>query len=147
MQVADSLVPLRKWKDAKANVSPGDVVLLKTEHKFGPGTYKLAIIDSVEHDAKGLVRTCVIGSRPKDSRDPTLPLIPKKHFLQEVPVQRLVLLVPKDKLPVAVPSEAAKATGDTETERGSPAVVSAGVTGGLKLRCRPHRALYKIYCS
>ena len=99
LSVADSLVPLKKWKNVKANVKLGDVVLLKTEHKYGPGTYKLAIVLQVQPDEKGLVRTVVVGSRPKDSRDTTLPFVSKKLFQQTVPVQRVVIIVPADQIP------------------------------------------------
>ena len=98
-EISESLVPLRRWRQAKQNLREKDVVLLKSKTQLGPGTYKLAIVLSVKKDQNGLVRTVTIGTRPRDSRDPTLPYDSKKLYQMEVPVQRLVLIVPARDLP------------------------------------------------
>ena len=85
-----SLVPTRKWLEAKRNLCPGDVVLIQYASKTVPGTYRLGRIKSVQEDSDGLVRTCtVVYVLCKGD-------IKKKAVFKEIclPVQRIVLILP-----------------------------------------------------
>ena len=92
--VFDSLVPLRKWRVADRNVQIGDIVLLKFERKLVRHEFRYGRVLEVTHDTKGLVRTCVVGVRPRDSREKVLPYVPKQLLRMTVPVQRLVVVCP-----------------------------------------------------
>ena len=90
--VADSLVPLRGWKSAHENIKVGDICLLKTEAKMGPGTYRLCRVLETKPDEKGLVRTVVIGYRPRNAKDYALPYNSKQLYTQDMAVQRLAVV-------------------------------------------------------
>ena len=47
-------------------------------------------------DTKGLVRTCIIGVRPRDSRESSLPYKVKDLLRMTVPVQRLCVISPAE---------------------------------------------------
>ena len=57
VQCFDSLIPTRKWLDAKRNMMVGDVVLIQYSSKSIPGTYRLGRVTEVELDEDNLVRT------------------------------------------------------------------------------------------
>ena len=59
-QCFHSLLPTRKWIEAKRNLAPGDVVLVQYASKTVPGTYRLGRVLSVEIDNDSLVRTCTV---------------------------------------------------------------------------------------
>ena len=61
--------------------------------------YRLCKVLSVEKDKKGLVRTAVVGMRPKDSREKSLPYTSKKLSELDVSVQRLVMVCPSENVP------------------------------------------------
>ena len=96
VQCFDSLIPTRKWVDARRNMAVGDVVLIQYASKSFPGTYRLGRVAQVEYDEDSLVRTCLVKYRlvkpitahNKDSLDDVL----NKEI--RVPVQRLVLILP-----------------------------------------------------
>ena len=90
IQCFESLVPTRKWFDAKRNLSPGDVVLIQYSSKTVPGTYRLGRIKSVEMDDDDLVRTCTV-KYVLCNGDVRAKAVPKEI---RVPAQRLVLILP-----------------------------------------------------
>ena len=98
-QVFDSLFPLNKWKNRVANLNPGDIILLGWEAKLGKGKYRLAIVNSVETDYKGLVRTATIKMRPRDSCEKTLPYKSKELIKMTMGIQRLVLICLAENIP------------------------------------------------
>ena len=95
VQCFDSLIPTRKWVDARRNMAVGDVVLIQYASKSFPGTYRLGRVAQVEYDEDSLVRTCLVKYRlvkpitahNKDSLDDVL----NKEI--RVPFQRLVLIL------------------------------------------------------
>ena len=105
-QVFDSLLPIHHWLDRKKNLSPGDVVLVKYEAKYGKPSYRLAKILVTKKDSDGLVRTVRVGMRPRDAREPNLPYKSKNLFEVEMPIQRLCLIVPVEDVPLAENEEA-----------------------------------------
>ena len=90
IQCFGSLVPTRKWIEEKRNLCPGDVVLIQYASKTVPGTYRLGRVQSIENDADGLVRTCIVKYMLCNGD------ITKRAVAKEVcvPVQRLVLILP-----------------------------------------------------
>ena len=90
VQVFDAMMPFTKWKETKANLGVGDIVLMGYEPKLGKGQYRLARVSSVETDRKGQVRTVEIECLPKSSRE----ALEKKR----VSVQNLVLISPKEEI-------------------------------------------------
>ena len=91
-QVWDSLFPRQNWKEPSNNLQVGDICLKGWNTKLGKGKYVLCRVTDVEVDENGLVRTVTVASRPRDSRDPSLPYRAKELFEERIPVQRLVLI-------------------------------------------------------
>lgn len=91
-----SLIPTRKWTEAKRNMSPADIVLIQYNSVSKSGTYRLGRVILVEVDTDGLVRTCIV----KYSLLQNLSGKEKLKYkgiswkMIRVPIQRLVLLVP-----------------------------------------------------
>ena len=98
VQVFDAMMPFTKWKETKANLGVGDIVLMGYEPKLGKGQYRLARVSSVETDRKGQVRTVEIECRPKSSREVGLPYKSKGLEKKRVSVQNLVLISPKEEI-------------------------------------------------
>ena len=63
VQCFDSLIPSKTWSQARRGVKVGDVVLISYSDKSKSGTFKFGIVESVEVDPDGLIRTCVVGYR------------------------------------------------------------------------------------
>ena len=93
-EVFNSLMPYRRWSKAYPNLSVGDICLLMTDSKVSHPTYRLCRIAEVFPDINGLVRTVRILSRPRDTRESSLPYQVKELTSQTVSVQRLVLVMP-----------------------------------------------------
>ena len=94
-QVLPTLMPVRKWKKRSKNLSVGDVVMMYYEGNI-KDDYRLAKVLQVHPDSKGLVRTVTIGYRRRNKKEKA-EVYQKKPLVQEqVAVQRLCLLVPKD---------------------------------------------------
>ena len=96
VQYFHSLLPTRKWLNAKRNLEIGDVVLIQYSSKAAPGTYRLGRVTQVEVDSDALVRTCTVMYKlvkPVDekNKDTVSDVVTKKV---RVPVQRLVLILP-----------------------------------------------------
>ena len=96
VQYFHSLVPTRKWMEAKRNVAVDDVVLIEYASKSAPGTYRLGKVLSVETDNDELVRTCTVLYklvRPvtTNNRNTVNDVVSKEV---RVPVQRLVMILP-----------------------------------------------------
>ena len=98
VQYFQSLVPTRKWIDAKRNVAVGDIVLIVYTSKSAPGVYRLGRVRFVEMDNDGLVRTCTVVYkliRPiTDKNRDTVEDVVSKEV--RVPVQRLVMILPSE---------------------------------------------------
>ena len=96
VQYFESLVPTRKWLDAKRNICKGDVVLIEYKSKSAPGTYRLGKVVEAEFDHDGLVRTCTVLYKlvkpiTAGNKDTVGDVVSKQV---RVPVQRLVLILP-----------------------------------------------------
>ena len=91
-------MPRRKWHKKHRNVQIGDICLLKFSGKMTKASYRLCVIREVEVDENGLVRTCTIATRPRDSREKSLPYLSKKLLEMRVPIQRLVVVCPHDQI-------------------------------------------------
>ena len=90
VQYFESLLPTRKWLEAKRNLHIGDIVLIQYAAKSMPGTYRLGKVVNVETDPDGLVRTCTVLYHLCKSDTTSAPT--KKEI--RVPAQRLVLILP-----------------------------------------------------
>ena len=98
VQCFDSLLPTKAWTQEKRGVKTGDVVLISYEDKSKTGTFKLGIVEQVEVDSDGLVRTCVVAYRLVRS---DLPMEEMRLYYKglkckklRVPVQRLCIILP-----------------------------------------------------
>ena len=80
--------PRRKWRQEVRALQVGDVVLLLSSGKLGPGSYKLARVSELLPDEEGVVRTVVIthSSRRKRGR--------VALESSRMAVQRLAVLLP-----------------------------------------------------
>ena len=97
-QVFDTLFPRGKWKYVQNNLKPGDICLKAWHSSLGKSRYVICKVSRVETDEAGVVRTAWVLSRPKDSREPSLPY-KSKHLVEErVPIQRLVMICEGSKL-------------------------------------------------
>ena len=76
-------------------MAEGDICLLMYDSKLTKPTYRICRIKRTYPDNKGVVRTVRVQCRPRDARDSTLPYHPKELISQDVPIQRLVLILPK----------------------------------------------------
>ena len=72
----------------------GDIVLVRFSSKVPPAKFKLGIVKEVKKDEKGLVRSCFVGMRRADAREKSLPYKSKDLMVQEIVVQRIVVLLP-----------------------------------------------------
>ena len=91
-----SLVPTRKWLDAKRNMCVGDIVLIRYTSKSFPGSYRLGRVEQVEVDKDNLVRTCTVKYQLIKPISSTNAATTQDVLAKEirVPVQRLVLILP-----------------------------------------------------
>ena len=99
VQCFDSLLPTRcRWTQEQRGVKIGDVVLISYTDKSKTGTYRLGIVQQVEVDQDGLVRTCEVHYRLVRS---DLPVEELRFYFKglkfkwiRVPVQRLCVILP-----------------------------------------------------
>ena len=94
-QVLPTLMPIRKWKRRCKNLCIGDVVMLYYEGNL-KDDYRLARVMQVHPDKSGLVRTVTIGYRRRNKNEKAEVYKKKPLVLEQVSVQRLSLLLPKD---------------------------------------------------
>ena len=98
IQCFDSLIPTKSWTQERRGVKPGDVVLISYSDKSKTGTYRLGLVESVETDSDGLVRTCDVRYRLVRSDLPAEELRFYYKGLKfkklRVPVQRLCVILP-----------------------------------------------------
>ena len=86
-----TLVPCKRWKDAKKNLKPDDIVMMHYKGNL-KDDYRLAKVVSVVKDKRDLVRTVKVVYRKRDRREPS-EIYWKKPLIEEtVAVQRLSLL-------------------------------------------------------
>ena len=113
VQCFDSLLPTKSWTQEQRGVKQGDVVLISYSDKSKTGTFRLGIVEEIETDPDGLVRTCLVGYRLVRSDMPVEEL--KIYFKGlkwkqlRVPVQRLCIILPVEEY--GVPEYLRKAVG------------------------------------
>ena len=94
------LVPRSKWKQEEPALEPGSIVLVKYEAKFGKDHFRLGRVFDVRTDQDGLVRTAWVGLRAlrRAVREP-LDVCRAGLSMRELPVQRLVMILPPQEQP------------------------------------------------
>ena len=92
-QVLPTLVPIRRWRKAKKNLSVGDVVMVEYPNAL-KDDYRVGRITQTHPDSSGLVRTVTVEYRKRDVREDPMVYKSKPLVKEEMSVQRLVLLVP-----------------------------------------------------
>ena len=105
-QVWESLIPVKKWRTEQRNLQPGDIVLLKYSAKLSKPSYRYGKVLQAFKDENGLVRDAMVATRSRRIREKPGEYKPGPMDHQLVPVQRLVLLLPKeeyDNLPTETP--------------------------------------------
>ena len=90
-EVLPTLVPCKRWKQPKANLKIGDIVMVHYSNNV-TDDYRLAKITKVFPDKKGLVRTVEITYRRRNKKEPAAILKVKPLVTEEVHVQKLSLL-------------------------------------------------------
>ena len=95
IQVWDSLVPTKKWRTAVRNVQVGDIVLVSYTSKLVKPVWRLGIITETFPDEHGNVRQVSVSTRSRRGR----PEQPREYHtkprdLQQIPVQRISVMVP-----------------------------------------------------
>ena len=93
-QVWEHLIPTTKWRHKERNVKVGDIVMVKFSGKVPPAEFRMGVVLEVKPDHKGLVRTAIVGMRPRDRREATLPYKSKDLWRFEASVQRLNVFLP-----------------------------------------------------
>ena len=99
-----SLVPYRRWKTTHRNIRVGDLVLVQYSNKYSKAEFRRGVVLEVYPDPKNIVRTVLVGCRPRLKADRTGPYKSKALEKMTVPVQRLSVLLAveeKDQLPPA----------------------------------------------
>ena len=98
----DSCLPTKGWYEEHRGVKVGDIVLLSYLGKSLAGTYRLGLVEEIEVDKDGLVRTCIVGYRLIRS---DLPKEDLRYYYKgncrkklRVPIQRLSLIVPVEEI-------------------------------------------------
>ena len=92
-QVLPTLVPIRRWRKARKNLSVGDIVLIEYPNPLAED-YRVGRVTGVKKGQSGLVRTVTVGYRKKNVREDPITYRSKKLVEEEMAVQRLSLLVP-----------------------------------------------------
>ena len=90
-EVLPTLLPFTKWKKEQKNLKPGDVVLMRYEGNV-KDDYRLAMVEEVHPDKRGLVRTVTVKYRKKNKREPQQVCKSKNLNKEKVAVQRLHFL-------------------------------------------------------
>merc|ERR1711867_266848 len=100
LDVFPLLVPRSAWKQVHPELRPGAIVLVRYEVKFGKDRYRLARVIDTRRDGNGLVRTAWVGMRclRRAVREPA-DVCRAGLTMLELPVQRLVLLLPPEEQP------------------------------------------------
>ena len=100
------LATRKKWQDTKQHVQKGDIVMVKSEHKYAKDRYKLGRVMETHPDTHDVVRTVSVGARNnhKGAREKTLQC-KAGLSISLVPVQKIVIILPSNeqwdgKLPV-----------------------------------------------
>ena len=88
-----SLVPYRKWKTKYRNVRVDDLVLVQYSKKYGKPEFRRGIVLKVFPDEKEVVRTVVVGCRPRHKADRHKDFVPKILEELTVPIQRISVLL------------------------------------------------------
>ena len=94
------LVPCTKWQLEQPSLEAGAIVLVKYEQKFGKDRFRLGRVAQVRRDEDGLVRTAWVGLRNlrraiREEAD----VCRAGLTMMELPVQRLVLILPPEEQP------------------------------------------------
>ena len=89
--VLPTLVPCKRWKEAKKNVKVDDIVMMKYPGNMRDD-YRLARVMETFPDDKGLVRTVKVSYRKRDKREPSDVYWKKAPISEIVPIQRLAIL-------------------------------------------------------
>ena len=98
VQCFDSLLPTKAWHTASRGIKVGDVVLISYTDKSKTGSFRLGIVEKVEMDSDGLIRTCVVSYRlvrcdlPREEMRIYLKGLKFKEI--RVPIQRLCVILP-----------------------------------------------------
>ena len=87
------------WKQKSENLRPGDICMKGYSSSLGKERYVLCRVDEVHPDEEGLVRTVTVLSRPRDSREKSLPYKTKLLVREKMSVQRLVLICRDENIP------------------------------------------------
>ena len=91
------LAPRSRWKSEERNLRVGDIVMLKTEKKWGPGEYRLARVVEASPDRRGHVRTVKIAMRDRArGRGEPLDRLRGGTTTIQMAVQRLAVILPVD---------------------------------------------------
>ena len=83
----------RKWKTAKRNLRPGDIVMVRYTAKYTKPSWRLATVTKVFPDEEGIVRTAEVGARPRSKADASKPYKSLPLELMVVPAQRVAVLL------------------------------------------------------
>ena len=102
VQCWKDLFPRNSWKVVSENLRPGDICLKGYNASLGPNRYVLCRVTKTFPDEDQLVRTVEVESRPRDSREKSLPYLSKDLVKERMSVQRLVIICRKENIPDAI---------------------------------------------
>ena len=100
-QVLPTLMPIRRWKKESRNLQSGDVVMMGYIGNL-KDDYRLAKVEEVYPDDKGLVRSVLVAFRKRDHREKPQSFWKKPLTREIVAIQRLHLLVPSEERKLTV---------------------------------------------
>ena len=134
-------------ESGKTRCQSWDVVLISYSDKSKSGTFKFGIVESVEVDPDGLIRTCVVGYRIVRSDMPVEELRLYYRGLKfkriRVPVQRFIILLPIEEQDEPNYLSKVKAVEEKTVDEHVPEEECKRGGGGLLAGCEGHAG----YCD
>ena len=91
--VFPDMVARTKWQSKHQNLQAGDVGNIKYTKKVGEHDWCLAMVESVDPDEDGVVRTITVAFRPRHKADTGKPYAPKTAKQMTIGVQRFAVLL------------------------------------------------------
>ena len=107
--VFPQLVPYRKWANPATSVDLGAVVLVQYSSRFAKDRYRLGRVLDLKKARDGMVRTVTVGLRNMSRAVAEAPEVNRAGLTRiDLPVQRLVIILPGRDQPKEVLEELEK---------------------------------------
>ena len=89
------LAPRRKWTQTQRNLVVGDIVLIKSENKYGKPEFRLGKVEKLMPDCQGAVRSVMVSTRDRRRARGEPPTKCRAGRIEtELAIQRLAVILP-----------------------------------------------------